>query len=256
MPSGCISRMTSRMLRPCPMPGEERAVVDRPVLLGEVAEHRLERPAVVRRRSSAAPAARRAAPAAPRRRSPSRMPSRFCARRPRVEAAQHVVAAERDDHRVDVVASDQSIRASPPAVVSPETPPLITVTSGAPFAAQPGLEPRHEALGLGQSEALRSANRRRRGCAPRPPPGRRSASSASASARLRSARAAPYAGRPARSPRKGSYVVSRHRARGCGAHPHGQRRAGQHPARRHARGRARARRSASSARPARASRRS
>ena len=44
-------------------------------------------------------------------------------------------------------------------------------------------------------------------------------------ASLASTRPAPHI--PSRHRRKGSYAVSRHRARGCGAHPHGQCRAGQ-----------------------------
>ncbi len=90
--------------------------------------------------------------------------------------------------------SAQPMRASPPAVVSPETPPLITVTSGAPLRVQPGLELRHEALAPRAGRRRRSANRRRRGCAPPPPPGRPApAPAASASARLRIALRAPYA---------------------------------------------------------------
>ena len=70
------------------------------------------------------------------------------------------------------------MRASPPAVVSPETPALITVASGRAVRAQPGLELRHEALAPPAARSPRSANCRRRGCGPRPPPPRRSARSA------------------------------------------------------------------------------
>jgi hypothetical protein len=46
----------------------------------------------------------------------------------RIGAAQRIVGAQFDDHRVGALGTDQSSRARPPAGVSPDTPAFSTVT--------------------------------------------------------------------------------------------------------------------------------
>ena len=62
------------------------------------------------------------------------------ARHLRIDAAQHVVGAEFDDHRLGASGTDQSSRARPPEAVSPETP-ALAISTARPLAGERLLEP-------------------------------------------------------------------------------------------------------------------
>ena len=120
------------------------------------------------------------------------MPSRFCAHLAHVEAAQHVVGAELDDHPVHVVVERPADARQPAGGGVAGDAGVDHRHVRRAVRVQPGLELRHEALAPRAGRSPRSANRRRRGCAPRPPPRRPApASAASASARLRIAPPCP-----------------------------------------------------------------